>query len=575
MGRSMKDNSGMEDDIGHFPSNIIELRESITMGDLHGNGVLMLYFLIKNKVLQLKSPADYGQFLNAHTTLFRELVSRPYVETVKIRKNQPAGVDVRIQAQDCMRERLTHKLGDTPDLQQSINERRTSIQGALGIIRRIIRDATITDKECTVRFIGDMLADRGPCDFSTLLLLKKLQENQSKNIDVRVLLSNHDQSFLAHLPFEPNSEYEPNMLAPQEVSLQSMITLIQTGLLDPDEINEIVRQFYLPTLKLIDVSHSTVPYTDPADNKIKRKFYTHAPMDIGHLKVLVDYFLGRGEFDKVKNEIDFNAMTDKVNQVLQKKLTTGLSLNDMAIIREFVWIREKDVKLDRREALAALGMVGFNGHDGQQDISLGILNGDIGKSNFQDILYGFSIQKIGDAAVESWIKSGQYWVCGAQTGTPLHGTGSGVVSSSAVTAGAAAQSGANTTAANAAIAGAAADTTIAGAVDLGLESQTGDEENIENQIVAKFFKLHPKSWAGWDYYSRLEAVQKRPTSLANIVAHANSKEQGGFFSPAVGTATRDALKKMGVENVTPGNITKAEVIAAFKNQNTSQPQPKP
>ncbi|GEM_PF-4268538 len=622
----------MSDNISKHPDTIIPLLESITIGDLHANGVYMLYFLIKNGVLTLKDPKDYELFVAAHETIFLELPVGSYRDTDQ--QGHPGSTSY---AQFNMGRRLTHPdPAGAPDLDRTkrVDDRLAIIKKALEDIKRIINDATVTNKSCTVRFIGDMLADRGPCDYSILLLLKKLQENQP-NIDVRILLSNHDQSFISHFPFNRNSKFRESLHAGQEVSLQSLICLINKNLLDHQEINDIVNHFYLCNLKLIDISKSNIPHTDLADGKQKQKFYTHAPTDMAHLNALVDSLLGPGKFKQVSNATEFMNMVLELNNTFQKKLSSNsLSSQDKQAIFKFVWSREDQLNCNRHAHFTALGVFNFSGHDGQQDNKNGKLNGLLGKAQL-DTAIQYRFRRDCPMKGSCWIDgngsygSGVAGLAGGASGaeatvatssvatgagdedeenrgimSPLASLDSPIVGAATVNligVGSATDTDSDSEEAGAAavaatgqhnpadpddnlVAGAAAAAAaigqhneesgvVAGAAAAATGQNEPDKE-IEKQLIEKFLELLRKDRKEpiEDCYSRLS----RPIRLEDIVAHANGKAHSGeFFGPQFGATTRAILQQLRVTNVTPLQITKEAIIEDFKKSLNNTHHPKP
>ena len=117
----------------NYPADI---KNQLTIGDLHGNALKLIYFLVRQNVLVIE-PENYAEIV------------------VIYKKNELRKIDL---------------------------ERFNSI------LTNIIVQAV-----GTVRLIGDEVADRGTNDYFTLKLLNMLQ---SKGVPVEVLISNHGVEFV-------------------------------------------------------------------------------------------------------------------------------------------------------------------------------------------------------------------------------------------------------------------------------------------------------------------------------------------------------------------------------------------
>ena len=131
-------------DLNHFPEQCGEFKsgDDITIGDLHGNVMKLIFTLVKEGVIEL-SKADYKELLELYRT--------------------PIG-----------------------DFYESDFKR----------FSEIIDDIVVhCPEQGKVRLIGDDLADRGLGDHFTLYFLKKLHK---ANLQFEILHSNHGAEFLLH-----------------------------------------------------------------------------------------------------------------------------------------------------------------------------------------------------------------------------------------------------------------------------------------------------------------------------------------------------------------------------------------
>lgn len=186
-----------EADLNQCPRVINSAAKHVSLGELHGNALKLLYVLIEEGILELKDPAHYEQL--------RDIYSRGMLLT-------------------------------TSDLL---------------LFRSILADSTVKNNKA-ITLIGDELADRGTNDYLTLLVLKKLH---SSAVNIDILLSNHSAEFIRDYA-KPQFTGRYNLRPGQGQSLASMQWLISRGLVSEDEIREIVELCYQPMVKAISYTLS-------------------------------------------------------------------------------------------------------------------------------------------------------------------------------------------------------------------------------------------------------------------------------------------------------------------------------
>lgn len=199
---------------------------SITLGDLHGNALKLLFFLVKEGFVTI-SPTDYEAFVSIYNKV----------------------------PQDATSIKSFHELLE-----------RIQITGA----------ATIS----TVRLIGDVLGDRGRNDYFTLKFLEKLNQNK---VPTEILFSNHDIEFLEHYE---NNFNTPRFTVDdkQARSTYDLDELIQKRLLDKNSIDKLVEDHYLPNLLVLSYS------IDDRSNPPNITIYTHAPVGLKTISALASKF---------------------------------------------------------------------------------------------------------------------------------------------------------------------------------------------------------------------------------------------------------------------------------------------
>ena len=190
------------------PQNCREAKpnDQITLGDMYGNAMNLIFKLMTEGVLELEKQGDYAELLRIYKKPIDDIEKQDLEQFSKI-----------IQ---CMKVHPAH-----------------------------------------VRLIGDVLADRGNNDYFTLKVIEKLYD---ENVSLEILLSNHDQVFLEHFF---RREYQVNKAIPfQYQSFTNLGTLIENELIAHEEIESILDKIYLPRLRAI--SYTVVPDSKPEEMTI-------------------------------------------------------------------------------------------------------------------------------------------------------------------------------------------------------------------------------------------------------------------------------------------------------------------
>jgi hypothetical protein len=165
----------------------------VTIGDLHGNMLKLLFLLIKQGIATNLSAEDYDKLVAIYTKQTDDLT-----------------------AEDLL-----------------------AFNGLL--------DQIIFNPGTMVRLIGDELADRGSNDYFTLKLIEKLQENQ---VPVEILLSNHGVEFVEAYEIHQNF-HAPMLCQGHAESMEALQQLVGKGLVLRDEILSIAHKAYKPTLRVL------------------------------------------------------------------------------------------------------------------------------------------------------------------------------------------------------------------------------------------------------------------------------------------------------------------------------------
>ncbi len=201
--------------------HILKPGEELTIGDLHGNSLKFMFFLIKEGILTLKNrEKDY------------EEIKRIY------EKNDLTKADLE-QFQDILSE-------------AEFNEAASKTK---------------------IKLIGDEVADRGKNDYFTLLILDKLRE---KKVPIEIIFSNHGAEFVSFYEIgNCTGDFPTHINTMQARSLNlGLLGLIDKGLVSTEDIQKLIDDSYKPNLKLL--SYSIDQTTKP--NTII--LYSHAPIGL-------------------------------------------------------------------------------------------------------------------------------------------------------------------------------------------------------------------------------------------------------------------------------------------------------
>lgn len=169
----------------------------ITIGDLHGNAMKLLFMLVKHGVAEIERQK------------YKDLV-----QIYKKNVNALTAADI-------------NKFHD-------------------------ILDGITWTPQGLMRLIGDEFCDRGSNDYFTLKILEKLHDHK---VPYEVIFSNHGADFVG--AYEKQAEFTPPMLDRQfAASMIHMQTLIDKGLVKRDTVIALINKAYKPALKALSYSLS-------------------------------------------------------------------------------------------------------------------------------------------------------------------------------------------------------------------------------------------------------------------------------------------------------------------------------
>lgn len=278
------------------PFHVADAGAQITIGDLHGNAIKLLFMLVRQGIATNITVNDYNKFVGIYT--------KP--------------VDFLTQ------DDLNHF--------------------------NAILDRIQFNNQVLIRFIGDELADRGSNDYFTLKLLEKLQVNQ---VLFEILISNHGIEFIES--YETRGHFYYSTLAGDQAdsmkNLQFLIDHPEKNI-SKEEICNIVEKAYKPNLRAIAYSLS--------ENQQAITLYTHAPYGLNWVEIMAEklgiFYVDNNPIE-LANTID--AMNVKfleyvkknqVNRLYNQELInlaadpsqTGLDKNTLAPFELLTWNRRHD-----------------------------------------------------------------------------------------------------------------------------------------------------------------------------------------------------------------------------------------
>ncbi|HYF98365.1 MAG TPA: hypothetical protein VD770_05220, partial [Coxiellaceae bacterium] len=246
-----------------FPKKIASAAPSlqITLGDLHGNAIKLIYFLIREGTFTGIDAKDYATLLKIY-----EANPLQYQHISKFKE-------------------IINKLTLPPE----------------------------TKRAGLVRLIGDVLADRGTNDYFTLMILAKLKE---LGAPIEVIASNHDVEFLHGFTLPENDSElatQNNSLGEsQAASMEALTSLLNV---DHETIRGELRGDMRPAIKNYKSSLKLFNYALSPDRK-HITLYTHAPVGLETIRKLADEF---GTDFKMNTAYNLATSIDTINQKVIEK----------------------------------------------------------------------------------------------------------------------------------------------------------------------------------------------------------------------------------------------------------------
>ncbi|MBL7481280.1 Dot/Icm T4SS effector Wip [Legionella bononiensis] len=293
-------------DIYSIPNQLDISLGSLTLGDLHGNPIKLLYFLFRHQIIGFKKEVinkentyqefvtvyeHYGDLLQTYrelqitlhfiqlkiTNAEERLASTENHVTSAIQHNSSQIAQWIIQKKH-ITEQLQNNLNTKQSLVQQLLEQKEHCRACLNQFNHLMTTLELIDNKTLLRLIGDEIADRGNCDYFTLRILEFLQHHHS---NVRIILSNHSCEFIYAFEELLNGRPFLPMGTINEAQITSFIglkLLLEHDLINKEELSRIVKQSYNPALNLIDYSLNQEGIT----------LFSHAPIRFDSIRKLTN-----------------------------------------------------------------------------------------------------------------------------------------------------------------------------------------------------------------------------------------------------------------------------------------------
>lgn len=437
-------------DIYQYPDTFDSNLGDITIGDLHGNAVKLLHFLLRHQVVKFNNDQDGPALFQAFVDLYEKSyeVSLCYLDMKPIQNRIQMNAKIHQEAQqrqaqlnalearsEAEENELT-LLNDSAKVRGSIlykeqllNNQVTALEEQINKLRALEMDlgdiktqldAILAQLEVdlsntVVRLIGDELADRGSNDYLTLRLLGFLHDHQVK---VNITISNHSNEFIRAYEALDYQNPEGAIEGADRHSFAGLKLLLDNNVVSKEEVNQLVNDAYKPSLKIMDYTLS--------DNGIT--LFSHAPIRFDRIKFIAKHMevvyddstkeaLG-ATIDKINTRFE---RIVKLNKVHEFCATAGVDVGHMTpeqVARlplvDIIWNRwneGKDTEDARPTQVNNYSIVYVHGHDPYQSQWGHVLNMDTalgkGMRSGQNKKLERARQQVADQ-VDNWQEAQQY-----------------------------------------------------------------------------------------------------------------------------------------------------------------------
>jgi len=343
---------------------------TVTFGDMHGNVKKICWSLLRVGAIKM-STEDYAEFVELYNNWIPNL-----------------HFDVAVAFPGFKIEHISEPI---PGLSfKNLEEDKAKIAQNIQKFKSLLLKIEFP-RNYKVRFLGDMLADRGKCDYLTLLFIEYIQ----KHLDLVIIESNHDVVLQNNILSNLEHEWMHFPYTFQNASMYGLKVLIDLDIVELEEVEGLMSS-YNKHIKFIDY--------DLNNSKTKLIIFMHAPNDLSYLLRLVNilnYWLKSSHHINKdvrllsKIIMDLDIFTDK--NALMKTIDAINKLFAYLFFEQNLIIPENVIEfLNRRESpgmrhfdqdtieLLVHGHVGEMGYNYPSCLNL---DSDIGKIDLKELNY--------------------------------------------------------------------------------------------------------------------------------------------------------------------------------------------
>ncbi|MCC5792772.1 MAG: hypothetical protein JJT82_09240 [Legionellaceae bacterium] len=267
-------------DLYQYPTEFEPSLGSVTIGDLHGNTLKLLHFLLRHRIIQFKNDYDpkqsYEDFVEIYESIGESTTAiDEKQDTIRYQEKRIGGYQSRIKELTDKPESILRIENFKKASESAISAAQSDLlplkQPLAELVRRFNEFMTkleVNHTSTLVRLIGDELADRGSNDYFTLRCLGFLKEH---GVPVNILISNHSNEFVTAYEslaqgqgFTPENEVNDK----QKPSFIGLKILLDEQIVSDAQVTQLVDVAYKPALKVMDYTLSEDGIT----------LFSHAPV---------------------------------------------------------------------------------------------------------------------------------------------------------------------------------------------------------------------------------------------------------------------------------------------------------
>jgi hypothetical protein len=206
--------------------------ETLVLGALNGNTLNLIHFLMEMGVLTL-TPTQFDQL--------KQICDRQYVI----------------------------------DTEENKQVSKQQFEESIELFENILSQAKFNNT-ATIRLTGNVLSDRGITNHpkNDFLTLKVIEAMRTHGVRTEIIFSKHDRFFI-HAEKDNNFSQKDSLENGAGASFDTLFDLIQAGIIDKENVHQLAKEHYYPSLKLLSYGIEDKGIGKPTIN-----IYTHAPVSL-------------------------------------------------------------------------------------------------------------------------------------------------------------------------------------------------------------------------------------------------------------------------------------------------------